>query len=146
MKRCVAPLPPWTTSAALSLFTRHTAARASVAASLFWSSGPERPAPERSCAGRPPAACPGSHPAFPSAVRGFRGAGLHSTHPAGLSSLSDGLSHVDPDTGAPTMVDVGDKSVTARVAVAESTLFLPEAVMRLIGGRSSPISPAAFID
>jgi len=44
------------------------------------------------------------------------------------------------------MVDVGDKSVTARVAVAESTLFLPEAVMRLIGGESPPIFSAAFPD
>jgi len=49
------------------------------------------------------------------------------------------------------MVDVGDKSVTARVAVAESTLFLPEAVMRLIGtdgeihGAKGPVFATAII-
>jgi cyclic pyranopterin phosphate synthase len=42
------------------------------------------------------------------------------------------LSHVSSD-GRPTMVDVGDKAVTARSAVAESRVRLPAAVARALG-------------
>ncbi|MEI8297017.1 MAG: cyclic pyranopterin monophosphate synthase MoaC [Pseudomonadota bacterium] len=41
------------------------------------------------------------------------------------------LTHVDGD-GAPTMVDVGGKAVTARSAVAESRVRLPAAVARTL--------------
>jgi len=42
------------------------------------------------------------------------------------------LTHVSSD-GRPTMVDVGDKAVTARSAVAESRVRLPAEVARTIG-------------
>jgi cyclic pyranopterin phosphate synthase len=42
------------------------------------------------------------------------------------------LTHVSSD-GRPTMVDVGDKAVTARSAVAESRVRLPAAVARALG-------------
>ena len=42
------------------------------------------------------------------------------------------LTHVSSD-GRPTMVDVGDKAVTARSAVAESRVRLPAEVARALG-------------
>ena len=42
------------------------------------------------------------------------------------------LTHVGSD-GRPTMVDVGDKTVTARSAVAEARVRLPAAVARTLG-------------
>jgi len=42
------------------------------------------------------------------------------------------LTHVSSD-GRPTMVDVGDKAVSARSAVAESRVRLPAAVARALG-------------
>ncbi len=42
------------------------------------------------------------------------------------------LTHVSSD-GRPTMVDVGDKAVTARSAVAESRVRLPAEVARTLG-------------
>lgn len=42
------------------------------------------------------------------------------------------LSHVDEKTGAPTMVDVSAKSVSARTAVASARIWLPDNVMKLL--------------
>lgn len=41
--------------------------------------------------------------------------------------MSDGFSHIDSD-GNPSMVDVGSKDTTARVAIAEASVFLPDEV------------------
>jgi len=43
------------------------------------------------------------------------------------------FSHLD-EAGKATMVDVGNKSVTKRIAKAQATLFLPEAVMEHFNG------------
>ena len=87
----------------------------------------------------PPVATISERPALNSAaVRWFVASEIRSAAPSTWVSLDDTtsgntLSHIDPVTGAPTMVDVAEKSLTTRVAVAESTVFLPEAVMKLIG-------------
>eukprot|EP00753_Platysulcus_tardus_P010832 PLAT3092.1.p1 GENE.PLAT3092.1~~PLAT3092.1.p1 ORF type:complete len:190 (-),score=29.77 PLAT3092.1:130-699(-) len=39
------------------------------------------------------------------------------------------LTHVDEDSGRPTMVDVGDKTVTKRTAKARAKLWLPDHVL-----------------
>ena len=59
------------------------------------------------------------------------------------------LTHVDK-TGAPTMVDVSEKQVTKRTAVAESRLLLPKVVadaLRESGGASKkgPVFDTAII-
>jgi len=61
----------------------------------------------------------------------------------------DGLTHIDADN-QPTMVDVGDKSVTARTAVAQSVVLLPDAVSAAISGdelvtKKGPVFQTAII-
>ena len=45
--------------------------------------------------------------------------------------MADQLSHLDKD-GKPTMVNVGSKQVTERVAVARSILYCPDVVMNTL--------------
>ena len=47
------------------------------------------------------------------------------------------LSHVDPE-GRPRMVDVGDKPVTARQAVAEGAIYVSAEALELIRGYLAP--------
>jgi cyclic pyranopterin phosphate synthase len=51
--------------------------------------------------------------------------------PSGVT-VSDSLSHVDT-AGHPTMVDVGEKQVTRRVARAEARVSLPDKVAAVLG-------------
>ena len=60
-----------------------------------------------------------------------------------------GLSHVDANN-QPTMVDVGNKEITARTAVARSIVVLPEQVQRAISGddivtKKGPVFQTAII-
>lgn len=52
-----------------------------------------------------------------------------------------GLSHVD-QKGAPTMVDVGSKSVTTRTATAMSRLWVPDDVMKLVSNSGGEMQSA----
>jgi cyclic pyranopterin phosphate synthase len=45
--------------------------------------------------------------------------------------MSEQFSHIDP-SGNPSMVDVGDKAVTARSATARCVVTLPDAVMQAL--------------
>ena len=59
------------------------------------------------------------------------------------------LSHVD-DSNRPTMVDVSDKSVTRREAVARSVVHLPDAVRAVVDGdeihaKKGPVFATAII-
>lgn len=59
------------------------------------------------------------------------------------------LTHVDSD-GRPTMVDVGDKTITARSAVAEARVRLPESVAQHLAGagyatKKGPVFTTAII-
>ncbi|RCH56084.1 cyclic pyranopterin monophosphate synthase MoaC [Mucilaginibacter hurinus] len=59
------------------------------------------------------------------------------------------LSHID-DKGNPTMVDVGEKQVSRRTAVARSIVSLPDEVMRLLTGadlqtKKGPVFQTAII-
>lgn len=59
------------------------------------------------------------------------------------------LTHVD-DAGQPTMVDVSDKAVTAREAVAESFVWLPDALRDLFADgdystKKGPVFATAII-
>ncbi len=59
------------------------------------------------------------------------------------------LSHVDA-AGKPTMVDVGDKSVTERTAIARSTILLPDSVLAVLDGgeiqaKKGPVFATAII-
>ena len=47
--------------------------------------------------------------------------------------MSDGFSHIDKD-GNPHMVDVGTKSNSKRVAIAEARIFLPDQVFQHFEG------------
>ncbi len=60
-----------------------------------------------------------------------------------------GLSHIDANN-QPTMVDVGDKSVTRRTAVARSVVVLPQEVQAAITGddivtKKGPVFQTAII-
>ncbi len=60
------------------------------------------------------------------------------------------LSHVDPETNQPAMVDVGDKAVTERRAVAETVVQLtPEIMVELDGDeirtKKGPVFQTAVI-
>ena len=54
-----------------------------------------------------------------------------------MDALDPKLTHVD-DTGAARMVDVGDKDVTARVAVATGRVLVSPEVVRLLRGDGVP--------
>jgi len=54
-----------------------------------------------------------------------------------VDALDPKLTHVD-DTGAARMVDVGDKDVTARVAVATGRVLVSPEVVRLLRGDGVP--------
>jgi len=59
------------------------------------------------------------------------------------------LSHID-DNNRPTMVDVGDKSVTRREAHARTVMVLPDAVLAAIEGdeiitRKGPVFATAIV-
>ena len=61
----------------------------------------------------------------------------------------DKLSHVDA-AGRPTMVDVGDKTVTERTATARSTVLLPPSVLAVLDGdeivaKKGPVFATAII-
>jgi hypothetical protein len=88
-------------------------------------------------------ACPHSNAAFASHIvstRSFRAA-LAPRRPfaskpvspvtSASAPSSHGLTHVDASGQRPAMVDVGDKAVTRREAVAESMVLLPDDVAKL---------------
>ncbi len=61
-----------------------------------------------------------------------------------------GLTHIDPETNLPRMVDVGDKELSRRDATARSIVSLPEAVRaRLFDGdirtKKGPVFQTAII-
>ncbi len=63
--------------------------------------------------------------------------------------MSDKLSHID-DNNQPTMVEVGDKAVTRREAVAQASVYLPPAVRAAlvdgeIQGPKGPVLQTAII-
>lgn len=60
-----------------------------------------------------------------------------------------GLTHIDPK-GNPTMVDVGDKSITQRIAIAQAKVKLTADIMNLITGdeimtKKGPVFQTAII-
>jgi cyclic pyranopterin phosphate synthase len=61
-----------------------------------------------------------------------------------------GLTHVDPESNLPRMVDVGDKELTKRSATARSIVSLPEIVRKQFEGgdirtRKGPVFQTAII-
>jgi cyclic pyranopterin phosphate synthase len=69
----------------------------------------------------------------------------------GGGRAAQGLTHVD-ESGAPTMVDVGEKQVSTRTAMARSHVRVPDAVMSLVcaGGaemmsKKGPVFSTAII-
>ncbi len=63
--------------------------------------------------------------------------------------MANKLTHVDA-SGQPRMVDVGDKSVSVRTALAESRVRLPESVMAVLRGgeiasKKGPVFATAII-
>ena len=69
----------------------------------------------------------------------------------GGGGAAQGLTHVD-ESGAPTMVDVGEKKVSTRTAMARSYVRVPDAVMALVsaGGaemmsKKGPVFSTAII-
>jgi len=66
-----------------------------------------------------------------------------------VNDKSKTLSHVDA-ANQPTMVDVGDKAVTARTAVAQAVVTLPPAVLAAVEGdeiqsKKGPVFQTAII-
>jgi len=60
------------------------------------------------------------------------------------------FTHIDPQTGNPTMVDVSHKKVTRRVARAQSIVVLGEEIMQMISGdeihtKKGPVFQTAII-
>lgn len=60
-----------------------------------------------------------------------------------------GLSHIDPQ-GNPTMVDVGEKSITQRIAVAQAKVQVTSEIMNLLNGdeimtKKGPVFQTAII-
>ena len=61
-----------------------------------------------------------------------------------MDALDPKLTHVD-DTGAARMVDVGDKDVTARVAMATGGVLVSPEVVRLLRGDGVPKGDALAV-
>jgi hypothetical protein len=57
------------------------------------------------------------------------------------------LTHIDPVTGKPSMVDVSDKAITRRTATASGRIFLPPAAFELVSGAPvvAPVTDAPAI-
>jgi len=67
-----------------------------------------------------------------------------------MESKTANFTHIDADTNYPTMVDVSDKKVTKRTAVAQSIVFLGEEIMALLSGndiqtKKGPVFQTAII-
>jgi cyclic pyranopterin phosphate synthase len=63
---------------------------------------------------------------------------------------SETFTHIDPVTGRPGMVDVGDKMVTKRIAIAQSIVVLPDSIMKEFSGgdiqtKKGPVFQTAVI-
>jgi cyclic pyranopterin phosphate synthase len=67
-----------------------------------------------------------------------------------MSTAQENFTHIDPDTNYPTMVDVSDKIITKRVAVAQCIVVLGEPIMHHLQGgdiqtKKGPVFQTAII-
>jgi len=67
-----------------------------------------------------------------------------------MNSQTNSFSHIDPATGNAAMVDVSNKPVTKRVAVAQSTVVLGDEIMEHLSGteintKKGPVFQTAII-
>jgi cyclic pyranopterin phosphate synthase len=67
-----------------------------------------------------------------------------------MSTVQKDFTHIDPDTNYPTMVDVSEKIITKRVAIAQCIVVLGESIMHHLQGgdiqtKKGPVFQTAII-